>query len=43
MFTASVANIPPHTEIAVTIEYQEKLVWANGRFELRLPLVVAPR
>ncbi len=43
IFTASVANIPPGDAITIVIEYQEKLGWRDGRFELRLPLVVGPR
>ena len=43
MFTASVANIPPGESITIAIAYQQKARWADGRFTLRLPLVVGPR
>ena len=43
MFTASVANIPPGEAITISIDYQQKARWADGRFSLRLPLVVGPR
>jgi Ca-activated chloride channel homolog len=46
IFTTSVANIPPHGEIVVEIEYQQTLQYngANGgRFGLRFPMVVGPR
>ncbi len=43
MFTTSVANIAPGADVVVQIEYQETLMPRDGRFGLRLPLVVAPR
>jgi Ca-activated chloride channel family protein len=46
IFTTSVANIPPHGEIVIEIEYQQSLRYdgANGgRFSLRFPMVVGPR
>ena len=43
MFTTSVANIGPKDSIDVTIEYQQMLLWEDGRFELRFPTVVGPR
>lgn len=43
MFTTSVANIAPGADVIVQIEYQETLSSRDGRFGLRLPLVVAPR
>jgi Ca-activated chloride channel homolog len=43
MFTNSVANIGPHEKILVQIEYQQTIAQSNGTYDLRLPLVVAPR
>ena len=43
IFTTSLANIGPGEEIAVEIEYQEDLRYDQGAFNLRFPLVVAPR
>jgi Ca-activated chloride channel homolog len=43
MFTNSVANIGPHEKVVVQIEYQEQVRVSSGTFQLRLPLVVAPR
>ena len=43
MFTNSVANIGPGETVVVQIEYQEPVRQADGKFSLRLPLVVAPR
>lgn len=43
VFTTSVANIAPNSDVVVQIEYQEALVSRDGRFGMRLPLVVAPR
>src|SRR5882757_4317545 len=43
VFTNQVANIGPHETIAVQIEYQESLRFDQGRYHLRVPLVVAPR
>ena len=43
MFTTSVANIPPHGEISVEIEYQQTLRYDSGHFGLRFPMVVGPR
>src|SRR5262249_52808557 len=43
MFTNSVANIGPHETIVVQIEYQESLRFDQGRYHMRVPLVVAPR
>jgi Ca-activated chloride channel family protein len=43
VFTTNVAHIGPGEEIAVTIEYQETLVYDAGAFRLRFPMVVAPR
>jgi Ca-activated chloride channel family protein len=43
LFTTSVANIPPHGDIIVELEYVESLRYLDGRFHLRFPLVVGPR
>jgi len=43
VFTTSVANIPPHGEIVVEIEYQQTLRYDAGHFSLRFPMVVGPR
>ncbi|HET6756775.1 MAG TPA: marine proteobacterial sortase target protein [Burkholderiales bacterium] len=43
IFTTSVANIPPHGAIEVTIEYQQTLRYDAGEFRLRFPMVVATR
>jgi Ca-activated chloride channel family protein len=43
VFTNMVANIGPHEKIVVQIEYQQAVHLADGRFSLRVPLVVAPR
>ncbi|KAA1183758.1 marine proteobacterial sortase target protein [Rhizobium tropici] len=43
VFTNAVANIGPHEKIVVQIEYQQAIHLADGRFSLRVPLVVAPR
>jgi Ca-activated chloride channel family protein len=43
VFTTSVANIGPGEDVEIVIEYQEDLRYQGGRFELRFPMVVAPR
>jgi len=43
IFTTSVANIPPHGEITVEIDYQQTLRYDAGSFSLRFPMVVGPR
>jgi Ca-activated chloride channel family protein len=43
MFTNQVANIGPRQVVTVQIEYQEGLRFENGRYSLRVPLVVGPR
>ena len=43
MFTTSVANIGPHEEVKVEIQYQQTLVYDQGQFRLRLPLAITPR
>jgi Ca-activated chloride channel family protein len=43
VFTTSVANIGPGETVAVQIEYQASARVSDGVFELRMPMVVAPR
>ena len=43
MFTSSVANIGPHDEIVMTIEYQETVRYDEGTFRLRFPMAITPR
>ncbi|MDX1711673.1 MAG: marine proteobacterial sortase target protein [Rhodovibrionaceae bacterium] len=43
VFVTSVANIPPGGAIEVKIRFQSKASFADGRFSLSLPTVVAPR
>jgi Ca-activated chloride channel family protein len=43
MFTASVANIAPHSAITIEIAYLETIANRDGRYTLRLPLAITPR
>lgn len=43
IFTNSVANIAPGESISVEIEYQQTIQYDSGEFNLRFPMVVAPR
>ena len=43
LFTTTVANIPPHGEILVELEYQQELQWRDGTFSLRFPMAITPR
>ncbi len=43
VFVTSVANVGPGEEIVVEIEYQDRVLYRDGRFEMRFPMVVAPR
>lgn len=43
MFTSQVANIPPHSQISVTIEYQQFIVQDKYNYSLRLPLSITQR
>jgi len=43
LFTNKIANIGPGEIVAVQIEFQSKLLPKDGSWELRLPLVSAPR
>ncbi len=43
VFVTSVANVGPGDEVAIEIQYQDRVAFADGRFSLRFPMVVAPR
>ncbi len=43
IFTTSVANIGPGAKIDIEIAYQQTVVYADGEFRLRFPMVVGPR
>src|SRR4029450_10087402 len=43
MFVTSVANVGPHDEIVVAIEYQETVRYDEGTFRLRFPMAITPR
>ncbi len=43
VFVTSVANVGPGEAITVEIEYQDRALYRDGRFELRFPMTVAPR
>ena len=43
IFSTAVANLGPGEEVTVAIEFQDRLVFRDGQFTLRLPLVVGPR
>jgi Ca-activated chloride channel homolog len=43
VFTASVAAIGANEAVEIEIEYQETVRYDGGKFELRFPMVVAPR
>ena len=43
IFTNTVSNIAPNEIVIVQIEYQQKLMPKDGRWELRIPLTVTPR
>ena len=43
IFTASVANIGPHEQVSIQIEYQDKAAIKSGVFSTRFPMTVAPR
>ncbi len=43
VFTTAIANLGPDEDVEVEIEYEEELRYDDGRFELRFPMVVAPR
>jgi Ca-activated chloride channel family protein len=43
VFTTSLANIAPGETLVVEIEYQQTLVYREGVYRLRFPMVVGPR
>ena len=43
LFTTAVTNLGPGERVEVVIHYQEDLRFDDGTFELRFPMVVAPR
>lgn len=43
MFSNQIANIPPNSELSVTIEYQQFIVQDQHKYSLRLPLSITPR
>ncbi|MGY8961564.1 MAG: marine proteobacterial sortase target protein, partial [Alphaproteobacteria bacterium] len=43
IFTNAVANIGPGQTVSVTLRYHQTLRYDHGAFELRFPMVVAPR
>jgi len=43
IFTTSVANIGPAEEVVVELRYQQTLVYDQGGYRLRFPMVVGPR
>src|SRR3989449_6759049 len=43
IFTQSVANILPGSEVVVTIRYFETVPYASGSYEFSFPMVVGPR
>ncbi len=44
VFTVQVGNLPPGEQVTIEISYSERLpFYENGKCELRLPTVVAPR
>ncbi len=43
VFEQRIANIAPHEQIVVTLEYTELLAYDSGQYEMVVPLVVGPR
>ncbi|MCG7895040.1 MAG: marine proteobacterial sortase target protein [Candidatus Thiodiazotropha taylori] len=43
IFTLSATNIAPGEQVRVTIEFQQTVHYSGEEFELRFPMVVAPR
>ena len=43
IFKQKIANIAPHEQIAVQMQYQELLGYSDGQYEIVAPLVVGPR
>jgi Ca-activated chloride channel homolog len=43
IFTTSLANIGPGNDITVEIQYQQTLLYDQGQFRVRFPMVIGPR
>ncbi|NOQ79039.1 MAG: marine proteobacterial sortase target protein, partial [Gammaproteobacteria bacterium] len=43
LFTNSISNIAPDTEIIIEITYLQKVNYNKGEFELRFPMTITPR
>ncbi|MES9928283.1 MAG: marine proteobacterial sortase target protein [Candidatus Thiodiazotropha sp. 6PDIVS] len=43
IFTLAATNIAPGETVRINIEYQQRVHYSGKRFELRFPMVVAPR
>lgn len=43
IFTIAVANIAPHEEVLVEIEYQQSVHLNDGNFSVRFPMTITPR
>ncbi len=43
MFSTEVANIAPGETVEIEIEYQQTVIYQDGVFDLRFPMVVGPR
>ena len=43
LFTNQVANIGPHEEVIVRLEYVQPLDYQRGQFALRFPMTITPR
>jgi Ca-activated chloride channel family protein len=43
MFTTSVANIAPGEEIRIEIEFSQTILFEEGRYQWRFPMVIGPR
>ncbi|BDX05934.1 VIT domain-containing protein [Planctobacterium marinum] len=43
LFTTAVANIGPHEEVEIEIQFQQQVQFDAGEFRLRLPTTITPR
>lgn len=43
IFKQRIANIAPHEQIAVTMQYIELLAYADGQYEIAFPMTIGPR
>lgn len=43
LFTAKAGNIPPHSEVSITLHYVQPTAFHAGQFSLRLPTTYTPR